>query len=338
MRALVYQGPWTMTLEEVPQQAPGAGELRITPRSVGICGSDVHGFIGKTGRRKPPMIMGHEFSGEVAETGPGVEGFAVGDAVIVSPIHACGSCPNCRAGLPNICINRHVLGVDIPGAYADSLVVQQSMAYRKPEALSWRQAAMVEPLSVALHAVAITPMPLMANVAIVGAGTIGLLTLLAAKLRGAGRVFITDKSAHRLELAAALGADVAINVDETEPVAAVKQATEGLGADVVFEAVGFTPTVQQALALTRTGGAATWIGNSQQMIELNMQEIVTRELTVRGTYGFNVEFPRAIEALAEGRIDVQPLIEQISPLEQGPQIIHDLAAGKLDLAKVILEL
>ena len=337
MKALVYGGPWTMTLEDVPDPQPSAGELLVDPVAVGICGSDVHGFIGKTGRRKPPMIMGHEFSGTVTGVGPGVSRFGIGDAVVVSPIQACGVCANCRAGLTNICTQRHVLGVDIAGAYADRLVIQESMAYPKPASLSWRRAAMSEPLAVALHAVEITPIRLMETVAIVGAGTIGLLTLLAARLKGAGRVIVTDMMPHRLELARQLGAHLAINVKEQDPVQAVKDLTGGLGADVTFEAVGFGPTVQQALALTRTGGHVTWIGNSAQMIELNMQEIVTRELTVRGAYGFNREFAAAIQAIATGRIDVDPLIERIAPLADGPQIIHDLAAGVLDLAKVILE-
>ena len=337
MKALVYQGPMTMTLEEVPDPAPQDDEILIQVQSVGICGSDVHGYIGKTGRRKPPMVMGHEFSGVVVDAGPKVSAFAAEDEVIVSPIQACGECPNCRAGLTNICTNRHVLGVDIAGAFADRLVVKQSMVYAKPEGITWRQAAMVEPLSVGLHAVEITPMRLMDSVTIVGVGTIGLVTLLSARLKGAGTIIVTDMSDHRLELARHLGADITINVNDADPVEAVHAATNGLGADVTFEAVGYAPTVQQALAVTRTGGQCTWIGNSAQMIELNMQEIVTRELTVRGTYGFNTEFPRAIQAIASGQIDVMPLIERIAPLEEGPELIDLLAKGQLDLAKVILE-
>jgi L-iditol 2-dehydrogenase len=326
-----------MTLEDVPDPAPQGDEILIKVHSVGICGSDVHGFIGKTGRRKPPMVMGHEFSGIVTATGSEVSGFAAEDEVIVSPIQACGECPNCRAGLTNICTNRHVLGVDIAGAFAEQLVVKESMVYHKPTNITWHQAAMVEPLSVGLHAAEITPMRLMDSVAIVGVGTIGLVTLLSAQFKGAGTIIVTDMSEHRLELARQLGADVAINVSETDPVESVRAATGGLGADVVFEAVGFSATVQQALAITRTGGQCTWIGNSAQMIELNMQEIVTRELTVRGTYGFNTEFPRAIQAIAAGQIDVMPLVERVAPLEEGPELIDLLAKGELDLAKVILE-
>ena len=142
--------------------------------------------------------------------------------MILSPIQACGECVNCRAGLTNICTNRHVLGVDIPGGFADQLVVKETMAYAKPSNMSWRHSAMVEPLSVALHAAEITPIRLMESVAIVGVGTIGLLTLLAAKLKGAGKVMVTDKSEHRLDMARRSGADIVINVEEEDPVAAVR--------------------------------------------------------------------------------------------------------------------
>lgn len=338
MKALVFEGPMTMPLRDVPEPSPQEDELLVNVKSVGICGSDVHGYIGKTGRRKPPMIMGHEFSGVVAETGAAVTGYAPGDEVIVSPLQACGQCPNCRAGLVNICTNRHVLGVDMPGAFAEQLVVKPSMVYPKPAGMTWRQGAMVEPLSVGLHAVEITPIRLMDTVVIVGVGTIGLMTLLGAQLKGAGQIIVTDMSEHRLEMARRLGADLCINVAQTDPVAAIREATGGLGADVSFEAVGYAPTVQQAHAVTRTGGNVTWIGNSAQMIELNMQDVVTRELTVRGTYGFNTEFPRAIEAIASGKIDVMPLLEKVAPLEEGPALVDGLAKAELDLIKVILEL
>ena len=337
MKALVFEGPMTMPLREAPNPVAQKDELLISVKSVGICGSDVHGYIGKTGRRKPPMIMGHELSGVVVEIGSQVSSFAAGDEVIVAPLQACGECLNCRAGLPNICTNRHVLGVDIPGAFADQLTVKPSMVYRKPANMTWRQGAMVEPLAVGLHAAEITPIRLMDTVAIVGVGTIGLMTLLGARLKGAGQIIVTDMSEHRLDMARRLGADLCINVANTDPVAAVREATGGLGADVTFEAVGYAPTVQQAHAITRTGGNVTWIGNSAQLIELNMQDVVTRELTVRGAYGFNTEFPRAIEAIASGKIDVMPLLEKVAPLEEGPALVDGLAKGELDLIKVILE-
>ncbi|HMN31102.1 MAG TPA: zinc-binding dehydrogenase, partial [Caldilineaceae bacterium] len=203
--------------------------------------------------------------------------------------------------------------------------------------VSWRQAAMCEPLSVALHAVSRTPIPLMGTVAIVGAGTIGLLTLMAARLAGAGQVIITDISAHRLEMAEELGADLAINIQEQDPVQTILDHTGGFGVDCAIEAVGISAAVQQAHKVTRNGGHVTWIGNSQRMIELDMQEVVARELTVAGTYGFQKEFPLALAAIASGRINVEPMIERVASLAEGAQIMDDLAAGRSDLVKVILE-
>jgi L-iditol 2-dehydrogenase len=213
----------------------------------------------------------------------------------------------------------------------------QRQLHRKPDDLSWDHAALAEPLAVALHAVNQTPFQLGESVVIVGAGPIGLLALAAARLKGAGTVMITDQSPHRLELARQLGADVAINVARQDAIAAVKEATNGLGADAALEAVGISPTVQQALAATRIGGNVTWIGNSAPEISLNMQSVVTREITIRGVYAFTQEFGQAINLLQSGRINVAPLIEYVGPLDQGPTLIHDLAKGTLDAVKVVLK-
>ena len=337
MRALVYEAPWRMPLREAASPEPGPGEVVVRVAAVGICGSDVHGFTGATGRRIAPVVMGHEFSGTVAAVGAGVTGHAEGDRVVVQPLLTCGTCANCRAGLPNICRNRRGLGMmDMDGAYAEAVCVPQQLLYPLPEGLSWEQGAMVEPLAVALRAANLTPIQLGDTVVVIGAGPIGLLAMLTARLKGAGAVIVTDLSPHRRAMARRLGADLALNPQEDDVAALVRERTGGLGAHATIEAVGIGPTVAQSLALARTGGHVTWIGNSAPKVELNMQEVVTRELTIRGTYGFAEEFPRAIAALAAGRIDVTPLIERVAPLEEGPALIHDLAEGSLDAVKVIL--
>ncbi len=337
MRALVYEAPWQMPLRQIDLPEPNPKDVVISVQAVGICGSDVHGFMGTTGRRKPPIVMGHEFSGVITATGDQVVTYKVGDRVVGQPLLPCGVCDNCRAGLWNICVNRSGLGMNLNGAYAEAVRVPQQLLYRLPEALSWEQGAMVEPLAVAMHAVNLTPFKLMATVVIIGAGTIGLLTLLAARLKGAGKIIVTDLSPHRLEMAQKLGADMTVNVAEQDPIAVVKEQTNDLGADAVIEAVGITAAVKQSLAVVRTGGHVTWIGNSQPEVELNMQQVVTRELTITGAYGFNKEFAHSLEAIRSGKIDITPLIEMIAPLEDGPQLFHDLAGGKLDAVKVILK-
>ncbi len=338
MRALVYDGPWQMPLREIEPPAPGPGEVIVAVRAVGVCGSDIHGYTGSTGRRFPGIAMGHEFAGTINAVGPDVAGWQVGDAVIVDPILTCGACEMCQAGRANICLNRTMIGMHQHGAYAEAVRAPARQLHRKPAALPWEQAALVEPLAVALHAVNQTPFRVGESLAIIGAGPIGLLALLVARLRGAGTLAVTDRSPHRLALARQLGADLAIDVAEQEPVAAMQAATGGRGAHAAIEAVGITPTVQQAQAVVRPGGHVTWIGNAAPEVTVPMQQVVTREITVRGVYAFtSEEFAQAIELLAAGRLQVAPLIERIAPLDAGPQLIHDLAKGRLDAVKVVLQ-
>lgn len=336
MKALVYEGAWQMPLRQVPTPPVGAGELLIKVQAVGVCGSDVHGYKGTTGRRKPPIIMGHEFSGTVASVGAAVEKFKVGDRVVVTPLLTCGYCDNCRAGFPNQCQNRSGLGVNLNGAYAEYVQVAEKMVFPLPAEMSWEQGALVEPLAVAMHAVNLTPMQLLDTVVILGAGTIGLLTILVARMKGAGKIIVTDTSAHRLKVARQLGAEVVINPTEQDAVEAVKAHTHGKGAPAVIEAVGITATAKQSLLMARNGGNVVWIGNSDPEVTINMQQIVTRELTVRGAYGFNDEFGLSIEAMRARRIDPTVLIEKHARLEDGTQIVDDLARGKAEWIKVIL--
>jgi L-iditol 2-dehydrogenase len=336
MKALVFVGPGVMAIQERPDRQPGPGELLVAVRASGICGSDVHGYLGLTGRRQPGTVMGHEAAGEVIGVGPSVDGIAVGDRVVLRSILACGECEPCRRGQANVCDNRRGLGMQFDGAYAERMVVPAALARRLPDAVSFDEASLVEPLAVALHAVAITPLEPTDDVVIVGAGPIGLLTLLAVRRRGARWVAITDRSPHRLAMARSLGADLAVDVGTSDPVVAVIGATGGRGADVVFEAVGISATVAQSVALARPGGHVTWIGNSAPTVDLPMQDVVTRELTLRGSYAFGDEFEAAMELLATGDIDVRPLIELTAPLDEAPELFRQLGAGTLDAVKVVL--
>ncbi|HEY7590817.1 MAG TPA: alcohol dehydrogenase catalytic domain-containing protein [Candidatus Limnocylindrales bacterium] len=338
MKALVFEGPWQMPLRERPDPAAAAGEVVVAVRAAGICGSDVHGFIGASGRRVPGVVMGHEASGVVALVGDGVAGAKAGDRVALRSVLACGTCESCAAGRPNICLRRRGLGMHLDGAYADCVVVPEALISRLPDAVSFEQGALVEPLAVARHAVAITPLERGASVVVIGAGAIGLLTLLAARAGGAGRVVITDRSAHRLDVARSLGADVAVDVTDGDPVASILEAVGGSGADAVFEAVGSTGTVGQSLGAVRPGGHVTWIGNADPRVELAMQELVTKEVTIRGSYayGTDAEFDAAAEAIADGRIDVRPLIEQTAPLSEGPEVFRKLGEARIAAVKVVL--
>lgn len=336
MRALVFVRPGQMAVQERADRRPGPGEIVVLVRAAGICGSDVHGYLGLTGRRIPGTVMGHEAAGEVLEVGSGVTTPSAGDRVVLRSILACGVCAPCHAGRPNVCLNRRGLGMQFDGAYAEQMVVPAELAVVIPAALDDRSAALVEPFAVALHAVAITPLQAGQDVAIIGAGSIGLSTLLAVRRRAAGRVFITDRDGHRLDVARRLGADVAVDVTTVDPVASVRDLTGSEGVDVVFEAVGTSATVAQSIALARSGGQVTWIGNSAPIVELPMQDMVTRELTLRGSYTFTDEFEPAIDLLASGQVDVRPLIELTARLDAAPDIFARLGAGTLDAVKVVL--
>ena len=335
MKALMYRGPWKMPVEELDEPTPTAGKVVVDVQAVGICGSDVHGFTGNSGRRTPGIVMGHEFAGTISELGPEMEGYAVGDGVVVMPLYSVA------AGVDpyplNLSPHRRLTGMNEHGAYAQRVAVRAAQLFPKPAGLSWQRAALCEPMAVTLHAARITPINPMQKVAVIGAGPIGLLTMLAARLKGAGTVIVVDRSVHRLELAEELGADAVINVDGTDADAAIREMTGG-GVDVAFEAVGISSTARLSVEVTRNGGNITWIGNNARMIEVDMQSIVTREMSVRGSYGFDeTDFAAAIEALSTGRLNVDPLVEEIAPLEDGPEIFRSLAAGENDLVKIILK-
>jgi L-iditol 2-dehydrogenase len=331
MRALVYRGPGEMHIEQRAYPRPRPGGVVVAMRAAGICGSDVHGYTGTTGRRRPGVVMGHEAAGRVALVGAGVTSVAPGSRVAIRSLLPCGRCAHCLAGRTSICPDRLGLGMQIDGAYADAVVVPEAMLLPLPDSVADADAALIEPLAVAMHGVAVTPVDLLDNVVIVGAGTIGLLTLLAARLAGAVRVTVIDRLPRRLELATRLGADAAFEAGSEASVAELTHS-----ADAVFEAVGVTETVGTAVAAARRGRQVTLLGNLAPTVELAMQEVVTRELTLRGAYGFDAEFDRAAATIASGQVDVSPLIELTLPLEEGPRVFRELADGSLDAIKVIL--
>jgi L-iditol 2-dehydrogenase len=337
MRALVFAGPGEMPLCDHPDPVPAAGEVVVAVRAAGICGSDVHGFLGVTGRRRPGVVMGHEAAGDVVELGPGVTSVRVRDRVVLRSILSCGRCERCRRGQPNVCMDRRGMGMHFDGAYAERIAVAESLLLPMPDTMTYEDGALVEPLAVAMHAVNITPFALMDFVVVLGAGPIGLLAVLAARLRGAGSIVVTDRSAHRLAVARSLGADLTIDVSTQDPVEVVMNATAGRGADAVLEAVGVGATAAQSIRLARYGGHVTWIGNSAPTAELPMQDLVTRELTLRGSYGFTQEFEAAADALAAGTVDARRLIERLAPLEEGSELFRELGAGELDAVKVVLQ-
>ncbi len=341
MKSLVLTEYKKLEIKDMPVPEVGPGDVRVKVDSCGICGSDVHGYDGSSGRRIPPLIMGHEAAGVVDSVGEGVEDLGPGDRVTFDSMISCGTCRFCRAGEINLCDHRRVVGVSPGdwkqhGAFAEYVVVPQHIVFRLPDGLSFAHAAMVEPVSVAVHAVSRTPIRLGDRAVVVGCGMIGLLTIQAAKAAGCGTVFAVDLDETRLERAARLGADVTIDAKENVP-AAVIAATEGRGADVAFEAVGAAKPIATAIESLRKGGALTLIGNVTPKVEVDLQAIVTRELTLYGSCASSGEYPLCLDLLGRGVIKVHELVTAVAPLEDGPGWFDRLYAREPGLMKVILQ-
>ena len=342
MKALLYTKPYTFEYTDVPDPVVGDDDILVRVRACGICGSDVAGHTGKTGRRLPPLIMGHEAAGVVERTGSDVRGFAPGDRICFDSTVYCNQCPACRQGLFNRCVKRQVLGVSVPefkrqGAFAEFVAVPHWICARLPESMSFIQAALLEPASIGTHAANRPPITKGDTIVVIGAGTIGLFILQAAKLRGARTTIACDLNEFRLGLAKQIGADLCINSGKVNLKEEIQKRTAGRGADVTFEAVGFAETFRQGISITRTGGTVTAVGNLQKETEFNLQELVSRELTFTGSYASAGEFRTCIDTIASGRMNVAPLVSEVLPLQEGPSAFKRLLDGKEDLLKIILE-
>ena len=342
MKALLYTKPYTFEYTDVPDPDVGGDDVLVRVKACGICGSDVAGHTGKTGRRLPPLIMGHEAAGVVERTGGNVHSFAPGDRICFDSTVYCNQCPACRQGLFNRCVKRQVLGVSVPefkrqGAFAEFVAVPHWICAKLPEKMSFVQAALLEPASIGTHAANRPPVSKSDTVVVIGAGTIGLFILQAAKLRGARTTIACDLNEFRLGLAKRVGADVCVNPAQANLKEEIQKRTEGRGADVTFEAVGFAETFRQAISITRTGGTVVAVGNLQKETEFNLQELVSRELTFTGSYASAGEFRTCIDLIASRQMNVEPLVSEVLPLAEGPIAFQRLLEGKENLLKIILE-
>lgn len=338
MKALVYHGPKDLRWEDIDNVSPGRDEVLVKIRAVGICGSDVHGYLGITGRRIPPMVMGHEFAGVIEGMGESVTSLKIGDRVAPYPVIFCGECEFCKQGKTHLCLHKTSLGVlDCNGAMAEYVCVPAKVIFKLADSVSYNVGSMMEPLAVAYRGVNTAGDISGKNVLIVGAGTIGLLVLSIVKMRNPARVFVSDLSDSRLQVAREMGADTVINPSRDDFNDIIKTETGSAGIDIALEAVGATPTVQQAMASLKIGGTAVWIGNSAKMITINMQEIVTRELKVFGTFIYTFrEFGEVVDLLNNGKLNVEPMISLTAPMEKGIELFKRLAEDPGPLVKVIL--
>jgi L-iditol 2-dehydrogenase len=341
MKALVLREYGLLSVDEVARPKPGPDEVLVRVRACGICGSDVHGMDGSTGRRIPPLIMGHEGAGEIAEVGSAVGRWKPGDRVTFDSTLYCGKCWHCLRGEVNLCEERRVLGVSCAefrrdGAFAEFVAVPERVVYRLPEGLSFEQAAMVEAVSVATHAVGRAPINADTTVAVFGTGMIGLLVVQVLRAAGVRRVIAIDLDEDRLKLALRLGATDAVRAGTVDLAGDVRRLCGGHGADVVFEVVGLSPTVEAAIACARKGGSVVLVGNAAPRVELPLQSVVSRQITLFGSCASSGEYPECLELIASGKVNVTEFISAKAPLEEGARWFGRLHSHEKGLMKVLL--
>ena len=341
MKALVLEEYHQLVFKDVPDPQFGPDDVLVQVKASGICGSDVHGIDGSTGRRMPPLIMGHEAAGIIVETGSNVEIWSPGQRVTFDSTIYCGKCFFCRRGDINLCDSRRVLGVSCDdyrqhGTFAEYVAVPHHIIYPLPETINFEQSAMVEPCSVAFHAVAITPLAINDTAVVVGAGIIGLLVIQTLRNSGCGQIIAVDIEPARLDLARHLGADIGLNPAQDDATAITKKMTGNRGADVAFDAVGLNESLKTALNSLRKGGILTLIGNLKSAVDLPLQTVVTKEINVQGSCASRGEYPACLAMIARGAINVDSLISATAPLSDGAQWFDRLYHKKLELIKVIL--
>ncbi len=320
MKAAVMHDLRDMRIEEVEIPEIGAYDVLVRMRRVGICGSDVHFYL--EGRIadfivKSPLILGHECSGEVAEIGSKVERFGIGERVVVEPGFTCGKCEFCRRGRYNLC--RTVKFYATPpfdGAFAEYVSAPEQSVLKLPDNITHEEGAMIEPLAVGMMAAKRGEISASDSVAIFGAGPIGQMSLLAAKVFGALEIYVVDVVKYRLEYAEKSGATDVVNSSVEDPIQRILNLTANKGIDVVMEASGALPAIKQALEIVKPGGRIIHIGYPMKEIPINLDTVLAKELDLRGVHRYANVYPTAIKAVSLGKINVRPFVTHRFPLDR----------------------
>lgn len=342
MKALLLEGVRDLHLREMPTPEIGEDDVLIQVKACGICGSDVHGYDGSTGRRIPPLVMGHEASGLVHAVGAAVQGFRPGDRVTFDSTVSCGACGFCVAGEVNLCDQRQVLGVSCGdyrrhGAFAEFVAVPQHIVYRLPEDFDFARAALIEAVSIAVHAAKISGIRPGSSAVVVGAGMIGLLAVQAFRVFGCTRVVAVDLDEGKLQLARTLGADAGLLATDPELPSKLRGIVGDRGADLAVEVVGTQKSMLTAIDAVRRGGTVTIIGNLSPRVEIPLQTVVTRQLRLLGSCASAGEYPECISLMSSGAIRVEPLLSAVAPLSEGPAWFDRLYGREPGLMKVVLQ-
>ena len=340
MKACVIHGAQQVLIEESPRPEPGTGQIRLRFAFGGVCGSDIHYFQhGRVGDSvvRGPMVLGHEFSAVVDLPGAGVDGFAPGDKVAVTPALPCGRCDYCRRGLSNLCTDMSFMGSaarfpHCDGGFASELVVEARQCIRLPQEADLRHVAMAEPYAVALHAVAMAGDLSGATVLVTGAGVIGQMCATAARAAGAARILMSDIAPAALQRARALGVDEVFDAGDAAAMAAL---TDAPRCDAVFEASGAAPALNAAIAACRPRGTVVQVGFLPPRAPVDLAKLLTREIRLVGTYRFIDEFAEAVRQITSGEVDLRPMISADLPLDD-PAAVFARALDKTETLKVMV--
>lgn len=343
MKTAIIKGPNKMEIQERPMPKPGNQEVLVKVKSVGICGSDIHGFLGLSGKRRlPGLIMGHEASGIVEEIGKDVSILKKGDRVAIDPQIYCGYCYACKHGWQNLCDNMSFIGSSMrnlkDGAMCEYIVLSLKQLYKIPDDLSFNEAAMLDPVSNALHLFNRAYMEVGDTVAILGTGVIGLILVQVAKLKGAGKIIAVDVSDMRLSLAKAFGADMIVNSNKQNTVDVIMSITANRGVDIVVEAVGLSATYKDAINLASKRGQVLAFGFRDDEISIPLQPLLFKEITIIGNTAFVFEIQPFIYFVSSGRIDVKPIITHVFSLDDVQKAFETAADQFSGAVKVMIEM
>ena len=346
MKALLLTAPSSLTLTDLETPEPDAGEVRVRIAACGICGSDVHGYTGSTGRRIPPLVMGHEAAGIIDAVGKNVSGELIGQRVALDSTVFCGECEFCCNGKENLCTHRQVLGVSCDtyrrqGCFAEYAIVPERCVYPLPDQMGFVAASLLEPLTIGLQAVRLgNASPATRSAVVIGAGTIGLAIIVALKSYGVQRIAAVDLDASRLNEAREFGADAVFEADQ---ITAKQLAEWGAssadtdGADLVLEAVGAAASVETAIHAVTRGGTVVLVGNVSPAVELPLQTVVTRQIRLQGSCASAGCYPEAIELAASGAVDLSKFVSRVAPLEDGIDWFERLHNREPGVLKVVLQ-
>lgn len=333
--------PENVVIEEVERPIPKKHEVLIRVHNIGICGSDIHAYYGRHPYIHLPIIQGHEFSGEIAELGSGVEGISIGERVTAVPMLHCRQCENCKRGDYNQCSQLRFIGCQVTGAMAEYVVIPEDKIVLLPEEVDYEIGALIEPLAVGVHAVRIGSLQKGNKVVVLGAGTIGLMTMMAARAMGALAIVQTDLLDKRLSLARELGSDVICNATSKRWEGVMERAFGSEGADIIFECVGASKLIQEAIQFAPRGCRIVVIGVFSESVPINIGYIQDHELEVRGVAGYTIrDFESVIRLIVEKKIKTEHLRKVIThrfPLKKIDEAYKHIEQNQPSVLKVMLE-